>query len=452
AALVILIINPLSLFMPGFQLSFGATLGIIVLFPRIRKTFYFLPKGIADLVCVTISAQLGILPLLIYYFGEISIICILTNVLILPLIGVIIILGFVSIITAFILPQIGSIIGAVNSLLIKLIINSSLFFSRLPYSTISIKTPSILLIITYYLFLYSLIKRNKKAFTLLTLLIVIIIWHPIVIGGVSGLEVTFIDVGQGDAIFIKTPKGKNIMIDSGGLPDYYLGDFDIGTDVILPFLRYKGVRKLDMIFISHIHDDHIKGFIPVLDEISVDYFVQAPQKVLTPNYKLLIDKLKKYNIPVISVSKGDYITLEKDLELYVLHPDLEWISRDPFDFNNNSLVIMMKYKNTTFLFTGDIESAAESKIADDFRLQLKSDVLKVAHHGSNTSSIDSLIENIQPSIAIISVGRNTFGHPHNDVINRIKALGVDIFRTDVDGAVTIKTNGYKIKCNTTIKN
>ena len=79
-------------------------------------------------------------------------------------------------------------------------------------------------------------------------------------------------------------------------------------------------------------------------------------------------------------------------------------------------------------------------------------MLKVAHHGSNTSSIDSLIENIQPSIAIISVGRNTFGHPHNDVINRIKALGVDIFRTDVDGAVTIKTNGYKIKCNTTIKN
>ncbi len=437
--------------MPGFQLSFGATLGIIILFPLFSKMLYFLPKGIADLICVTISAQLGILPLLAYYFGEISIIFILTNIIILPLIGIIIILGFISIIIAFIIPQIGGIIGAVNCLLLKLTINSAIFFSRVPYSTVNMLSPSILLICIYYFAIYSLIRENKKVFILIVMLIVIIVWYPIVFEGIAELEVTFIDVGQGDAIFIKTPAGKNIMIDGGGLPDYYSGDFDIGTDVILPFLRYKGVHKLDMIVISHIHDDHINGFIPVLDKVNVDYFVQAPQKVLTPSYKLLIDKVKKNNIPVISLLKGDYIILEKDLELYVLHPYSKWIDRGPFDFNNNSLVVMLKYRDVKFLFTGDIESAAESKILDDFEFKLKADVLKVAHHGSNTSSIDSLMKNIQPHIAVISVGRNPFGHPHNETINRIKDVGAKIYRTDIDGAVTIKTNGKKIKCNTIVK-
>ena len=442
AAFVILVINPLSLFTPGFQLSFGATTGIIVLFANIKETLSFLPKSVGDVAGVTISAQLGVLPFLLYYFGEVSIVCIFTNLIVLPLIGTVIILGIISIISSFIFVPIGIIIGTTNSILLKLIIHFSIFFSKLPFSTIKITSPSVIIIVLYYLIIYSLIRRNKNIIIFIVILITVNIWYPILVN--NNLEVTFIDVGQGDAIYIKTPKGKNLMIDSGGLPDYYEGDFDTGKDIILPFLRHKKAKKLDVVFISHIHDDHIKGFIPVSDEMKIDYFIQAPQMVSTCNYDLLKDELSRNQTSIITMSKGEHIKIEEELEMYILHPDIDWIKKYPLDLNDNSMVIMMRYRDVKFLFTGDIESMAEHEIVKGFGSGLKTDVLKVAHHGSITSTTESFIKNAEPQIAVISVGQNSFGHPHEDIINRIEAVNGKIFRTDMCGAITVITDGNKI--------
>lgn len=448
AALIILIINPLALFMPGFQLSFGATMGIIISFPKIKGLLRFLPDRIADLTSVTFSAQLGILPLIAYYFGNISLIFVFTNLLVLPLMGLIIVLGFLSISAAFIFLPLGSLIAVFNSFLIKTVINLALFFSSLPFSSVSIPLPSIMLICSYYIAFLSVFLRYKKGFVLGLILTVFVVWFIIIFND-SLLEVTFIDVGQGDAIYIKTPEGRHIMIDSGGLPDYYSGDFDIGRDVILPFLKYKGVKKLDIMIMSHIHDDHIKGMIPVLDEIRVDYFIQAPQKVLSKNYNELLKKITKLNIPVITLKKGDYFKIDDDLFFYVFHPD-DIEHKGPGDENNNSLVLKMIYRNISFLFTGDIEKEAEGKILQ-LGYSLDSTVLKVPHHGSITSSTPSFIKEVNPKYAIISVGRNNaFGHPHEGVIERLEHTGARVYRTDLDGGITIRTDGEGIVVKTTV--
>ena len=250
-------------------------------------------------------------------------------------------------------------------------------------------------------------------------------------------KVYFIDVGQGDCSLIITEKNTKILIDGGGSDSY-----DVGENTTLPYLLDRRISKLDYMIISHFDSDHVQGLFAVLENIKVKNVIISKQAEMTENYKKFLDIVQKKNINVILAKKGDVIRIDKGSYIEVLFP-LESVEKyiSQNEINNNSLVFKYVDKNIRILYTGDIEKIAEEKIVSLYRgtNKLEADILKVAHHGSKTSTIESFLELVNPKIAVISVGRNnTFGHPSEDVVKRLEDRNIIVRRTDLEGEVVIK--------------
>ncbi|MDI3534449.1 MAG: competence protein ComEC [Thermosediminibacterales bacterium] len=462
AGLVILVFNPMSLFSIGFQLSFAATFGIIFLFSYINSLFRFLPEKIRGLVSVTTAAQLGVLPLTLYYFNTVSLVSVVTNLLIVPVVGLIVGIGFFSAVLGQIHHFVVLPLNKVNDVLLDYMVYMAKVLSDLPYSTVDLPAPSPLSILLYYLLILAIVGKsweklpvqNFKKVAVITVLIVLnsIIWG-FVLTPFDEIEVVFLDVGEGDSIFIQTPGHKTFMIDGGGLPDYYSGDFSIGEDVLIPFLKRKGIKKLDGIFLTHSHDDHLKGLIPVVRCMKVESVFLGPYNEPTDSFLEFISELKNKGVPLYHIWAGENIILDHGIILETIYPPENWgCSKEAEkNINNSSLVLRMIYEDVEILFTGDLESEGEEYILNS-NFPIQSDVLKVAHHGSKTSTSEKFLDKIQPDWAVISVGlNNRFGHPDEEVVERLKARGIKIFRTDRDGAVIMKTDGKRISFDTVIK-
>ena len=234
----------------------------------------------------------------------------------------------------------------------------------------------------------------------------------------KNLKINFVDVGQGDCSLITTPNNKKIIVDGGGNENY-----DVGKNTLLPYLLDRGITKIDYIIVSHFDTDHCKGLYYVMKNIKVKNIIVSKQPEQSVNYKEFLNIAKKKRIKVIYMNKGDRMSIEKDINIYYLWPDSsDFVTENPL--NNNSIVCKLAYNNFSCLFTGDIEKNAEEKILKQYEKNsvLKSTVLKVAHHGSKTSSTEEIIKKIKPKIALIGVGQNNkFGHPNDEVIERLKA-------------------------------
>ena len=233
---------------------------------------------------------------------------------------------------------------------------------------------------------------------------------------------------SGDSCLIVTPKNKKILIDGGGSER---GSSNIGEKTLLPYLLNRKVSKLDYAIISHFDSDHCEGVLYVMQKIKVENVIIGKQFETCENYKEFIKIVKQKNIRVISVEKGNKVNIEKDMYFNVIWPDSNNIVNEN-KLNNNSLVFKMNYKNTSALFTGDIEKIAEEKIISN---------VKEEHHGSKTSSTEKFIEEVKPKIALIGVGENnTFGHPSNITIETLEKAGTKIYRTDKMGEIILKIN------------
>ena len=243
---------------------------------------------------------------------------------------------------------------------------------------------------------------------------------------------------SGDSCLIVTPKNKKILIDGGGSER---GSSNIGEKTLLPYLLNRKVNKLDYAIISHFDSDHCEGVLYVMQKIKVENVIIGKQFETCENYKEFIKIVKQKNIRVISVEKGNKVNIEKDMYFNVIWPDSNNIVNEN-KLNNNSLVFKMNYKNTSALFTGDIEKIAEEKIISYVKEdELKSTIIKVAHHGSKTSSTEKFIEKVKPKIALIGVGENnTFGHPSNITIETLEKAGTKIYRTDKMGEIILQIN------------
>jgi len=247
------------------------------------------------------------------------------------------------------------------------------------------------------------------------------------------LKVYFIDVGQGDSELIQTPSGKSMLIDAG--------DTNKG-DVVTSLLRNKGVSSLDVVVASHPHEDHIGGMATVLNTLPVKQFIDSGYPHTTSTYENMLTLIDKKNIPFRTVTVGDTISLDPAVTINVLHP------KDSFstDINTNSVVIKMTYGKITFLFMGDATSGAESSVASTAQ---KIDILKVAHHGSSTSSGSSFVSVVRPAVSIIEVGSgNSYGHPAATTIQRLQSVGSQIYRTDIDGTILVTTDGNTYQVTT----
>ncbi|MCG2675974.1 DNA internalization-related competence protein ComEC/Rec2 [bacterium] len=437
AALVILLINPLTLFNVGFQLSFAAVLSILYLYPRIWPRLKFLSSYPAGLISVSLAAWMGVAPLIAYHFNYFTPVAILANLVVVSLVMVVVALGFLTTIFSFFFP-LAQLFSSCNWLFLTILIKAIHLFSHFPGAGIRVVTPSLSLIGLYYLgivgivnFRRSLLVRKVVSMGALCLT-AIFIWGNIFISQDKLLKVTFLDVGQGDSIFIQFPDRKSMLIDGGD------GRFDI-----LPsYLWDEGIRRIDYLVLSHPHADHVTGLINVLFSFKIGEVWDSGQEFTSPEYEKFLRIIDDRRISYKIVRAGQRLDITPRIKINILHPQERFLKGGGSEPNNNSIVMKLSYGEVNFLFTGDIEKEAEELLEIRYGDQLPSTILKAPHQGSRTSSTLKFLKKTSPECAIISVGANNlFGHPHPEVLKRYQKLEIKRYRTDENGAITITTDG-----------
>lgn len=454
STLLILLNNPFNLFNIGFQLSYAGTLGIILFCKLIDIPIKNkLLKYLKDSIIISLSANIFIIPIMMYQFNTISLTFILSNLLAGPLLGISIILEIIVLLISFISINIAAIPAKVLNILLILIINIANWFSNIEISKIYVITPQIISIVAYYLICAAIIlkQKNRKIIVIIMLTVLIVNFFPTP----KKLRINFIDVGQGDSTLIRTETNKVILIDSGG--STASSSFDVGNKVLLPYLLDIRIKKIDSIIVSHFDADHCQAFETVIDNINVEKVVVCKQSMITQEYLNIINKCREKNIKVIVVERGDKLKLDKKTEFEILHPGERFLDDGKGGLNANAIVCKMNYKLDngkvfSILFTGDIEVEAEKELEQVYGKKLKADILKIAHHGSKTSSREEFIKLVAPKIALIGVGeKNKFGHPADITLERLEKENVKVYRTDKMGEVSITVNkNGRIKVKTQI--
>lgn len=441
SAIIQIINNPYIIFDSGFMLSYSGVLGIILFYKKISEHIHF--KSIA----LTISANIFIIPIMIYNFHTISGSFIISNICASWLLGIIIILEFISLCIPI------KLLYMILDLLIMMLRKIAEICANIPFAQMYVPRYAIFFVIVIYILIFCRkLKCRKYVYSFLTIGVSILLIVNFTDVYQDRMRINFIDVGQGDSCLIRY-KGINIMIDSGGsLSKNKDGkSYDIGENVLNNYLLNRGITRLDYIMASHFDEDHSQGFVFLLKNMKVKNVIISEQYKTSSIYEQFKQICKKQNIQIIYVRSGDEIRI-KDLAFKILHPKSKenQISENPL--NNNAIVCMVKYKNRRILFTGDIEKVAENEMVKEYTNGLKADILKVGHHGSKTSTTKEFLDLINPSVALIGVGQNNkFGHPNEDVIKRLEEKNIQIYRTDKMGeiSVIIDKNG-KIKINTHI--
>lgn len=242
------------------------------------------------------------------------------------------------------------------------------------------------------------------------------------------LKVHFLDVGQGDSIFIELPTNETILIDAS-IKD--------ASNKIINYLREENVSKIDYVFATHPHSDHIGGMSAVIKAFDIGQIYMPKAVTTTKTYENLLLTIKDKNLKIKAAKAGNTIIDTDDLKLVVLAPN-----QDSYEsLNNYSIVLKLTYKEKSFLFMGDAETLSEKEITGD----IQADVLKVGHHGSRTSTSQAFLNKVNPSYAVISVGlNNDYKHPHQEVIDRLEKKNIKIYRTDQNGDIMFTTDGYNI--------
>ena len=271
-------------------------------------------------------------------------------------------------------------------------------------------------------------SKSKKSFIISWVLVVIlsgVARLSFQTAPVNGLAVTFIDVGQGDAILLQTPQGENILIDSG--------EDEVFQHKLMKVLALRGVDTIDALVATHYHSDHMGAMKNVFDNFEVKCLIIPDYE---PNNKAkarLIEAAKKENSQIYEISEGSaFPHLSSDLIVSVLHPQKGGFSDNE---NDNSLVLMAEYFETTLLLMGDTEEDGEKEIVQKY--DIETDILKVAHHGSTTSTCKEFLAAADPTYAVVQCGNgNPYGHPHSETIAALEDDDVRIYRTDRDGSVT----------------
>ena len=421
ASFLILLYNPYCLFDSGFILSFSASIGVLYVYKIVNKFNIknMIIKYFFEIFLISICVIITVLPLMIFLFKRLSITFLVTSLLITPIIFII---EFLSILFIISPNQLLFIFKPIIKILIIIFIK----ISNISLFSFYLKVPSFIEIILYYLVLFLILnKKIRKSFRLLLrkciymVLIVTCLQYVFLIFN-NSLKIYFIDVGQGDSTLIVTPRNKKILIDGGGDEKY-----DIGKNVLIPFLLAKKIDTLDYVIVSHFDTDHVGGLLTVMEELNVKQVIISKQGEKSDNFQKFKEIAYKKKIKVLTVEKGDRLQIEKDLYLDFLWPNNKKMINTN-RLNNNSIVCKLCYKKFSIIFTGDIEEIAEKQVLQEYRNNLQvlnSIILKVAHHGSKTSSIQDFIKEVEPEIALIGVGENNkFGHPSIDTINKLNKL------------------------------
>jgi len=259
---------------------------------------------------------------------------------------------------------------------------------------------------------------------------------PTLVPGQGPLKIAFLDVGQGDSILIQAPNGQTMLIDGGR-------STSLANEVIIPQLKEWGAKQVDVLIPTHPDADHIGGLVGVLENFPVKLAALTGQVHSTQIYERLLTNIRDKNVEALKVRTGTQIPFDPSLKIEVLAPDEEAVQSD--DTNDASIVIKLTYGSTSFLLTGDAEFP-ENKAILDHGFDVRSNVLKLGHHGSRTSTNEDWLKRVQPQLGIISAGKdNSFGHPHPEVIVALEKSKIPYIRTDEHGTITVTSDGTTIR-------
>ena len=466
SAIFILVINPFNIYSSSFLLSFLATVGIILFYGYFNKVLKIkenlkIVKYLKEQVSLGISANITTFPIIATIYNKFSIIFIVSNPISSFLVSIIIPLIFIFLICTLISSNLANLIGMLLTFCVNLLLNFSKLCCKLRFFNFKIGSIKIMNIVCYYIvifFMYIKIKAIKKDKKIINKILKFIIIVNIIISTVSyliiginkGIEVYFIDVGQGDSTLIITKNNKNILIDGGGNESLYKNTGNneedyIGKNILYPYLINRGVKSLDYMIISHFDSDHCGGLFYIMQNMKIKNIIIGKQFEQSENYEKFKKIAKITNVNIRIFQSGDRINIDNIL-FETLWPDENSVISEN-NINNNSLVLKMMYGKFSILFTGDIENMAEQRIISKYKNNaLNSTILKVPHHGSKTSSSEMFLKKVNPKYAIIGVGiNNKFGHPSQSVIETLNKMNVEIYRTDLMGEIIIKSDGKKVK-------
>lgn len=404
--LIVLLTNPFFIYSVGFYLSFGAIFSIYYINEKMENIFPNIPKWLLTLF----SVQFGTLPFVLYYFNTYNLLSLLANLIIIPIMSYVLISGFVYLAIPF-LP-LGYIIDGVFELIKYIVDGISSISNIFEMKFYSFTFMSIFL---YFIFLicvfnYRYLLQNAKNILLFSFCFFFILVKSLFFQVVT---INFIDVGQGDSLMIRAD--ETILYDTGGNP---LNTESSGTKYV-DYLRKNGIKKINKIFLSHDDLDHIGNLDKILENIKVDEIYGNSKKHITQEvHRGEIFKGRNYSIQVILDGK------------------------DGLSSNDSSVVLLLKVFNSNFLLTGDIEESE-----DKIMIKENIDFLKVAHHGSKYSTRELFLSKNKIKNAVISVGKNRYGHPSQEVLSRLNSKNINILRADIDGNIEIKISpyGYHIK-------
>jgi len=459
AGLVILCLWPTSLMSLSFQLSFGASLAIVGLhkplmglFPEAwRREDHPLGKWVISPLCVSLAAQLGTGPLIAYHFQQFAPISLVANLVVVPLLGLVVGLGILTALTGWWAPLVATAFNASNYLVLSALIDLVDAMATIPYASVTTPRPGPdgLALAALAALLLARAPSDVRFLRALVFLVLasgnVAVWSHLLRG--RQLEVVFLDVGQGDAAFLRFPNGRTMVIDGGNRSFY----FDYGERVLVPFLRHENVTRVDIVVASHPHSDHIGGLVFLLEEMEIGHFVDSGQASSSWAAGRLRELVQERGIHYHRVAAGDTLIGLGGVGGLVLHPTSQFVDaegRSPHGLNNGSAVVRFTYGDLSLLFTGDVEKETDASLLR-WGERLRTRVLKVAHHGSPTSSGPGFLEGVDPEVAVVSVGAiNSFGHPSPEVMVRYMARGDRLLRTDERGAVMLWSDGegYRVSC------
>lgn len=392
-----------------------------------------------EMAVISTVVQIGLALPMAEYFHRVSFSGLTANLLIVPALEVVVPVGFFAIFTGW------HWVAAIAGWLLKFSARVSDWHAGLEPSW-RVPDPPQWLAAAFVasLLAFAILIRNRRwrwpAVSMVLVLFALLLWHPWppeVQPHV--LELTVIDVGQGDSLLVVFPDGQRMLVDGGGLLQFgrrRKPNLETGEDVVSPYLWYRGMRRVDIVVATHAHEDHSGGLAALIENF-------RPRELWTGASPLpsLLDRAARFHTRVIEMRAAPAFDFS-GASIEVLSPPADYQASKPG--NNDSLALRLAFGTRSFVLTGDLERAMEARLLSDGRLA-HSDVLKVGHHGSKTSSTQPFLDALSPSIALISDGYdNSFGHPHRDVLARLAARHTAVLRTDLDGLVTVKTDGQRI--------
>ena len=445
AAIVLLLLYPGELFLPSFQLSFMAVFTLLLISPvnlYIMRNIRFRPlQWVVQGIVTSTAVVAGLAPFTVSYFHIFSWGAIPGNLIAIPVVAFLLPVSYAWSFSMMLpLPWLSDLleqcaVGLCDLLLVTInYFSQTIFYYEIPHIPVVcaiLLLGSVVLMCRPKLQLLEFRNIRLRAYHISLALIGLMIWLPLVYANFEPLRIDFAALGQGDCIIIRTPDQRTAIIDGGPAPRNHNK-----MPMLVKYLQSEGIDHIDAMFVTHPQSDHIGALGDVARTFPVSMVIEGSRESDIETYKKFEDVIERNNIPRKLVHKGDYIQLGESTTLWVLHPE-EQSSTVKQDINEQSIVLLLMHRELEVLLTGDIGAKTEKMLCDKFE-NWDIDVLKVPHHGSRYASSKEFLEETKPEFAIIQVGRNTYGHPHDDARFRLYDIGAHVLRNDYDGTIQLR--------------